>query len=142
MFGYKRILIATDLSQKGQNMLEKALSMAQARDAECYIIHVIEHFPIAYEGEFSIPMDMDAEQKIEIHAMTILQKIANTYRLNKRHITLAKGSVKAEVTQLAQKIKADLIVVGSHGHSAIDLLLGSRANAILHHAQCDVWVLK
>ncbi|WP_292363901.1 universal stress protein, partial [Methylophaga sp. UBA1464] len=36
----------------------------------------------------------------------------------------------------------DLIVVGSHGRKGIKMLLGSTANAILHHARCDVLAVR
>ncbi|PHQ78472.1 MAG: hypothetical protein COB66_08830 [Coxiella sp. (in: Bacteria)] len=55
---------------------------------------------------------------------------------------MGSGSVKIAVSEYAKKIKADLIVVGSHGHGTMDMLLGSRANAILHYAHCDIWVFK
>jgi Universal stress protein UspA and related nucleotide-binding proteins len=46
------------------------------------------------------------------------------------------------VIERDKKIKADLIIVGTHGHQGLNLLLGSQANAILHAATCDVWVIR
>jgi len=142
MLGYKRILVATDLSPQGQITLEKALTMSKESKAEVFIIHVLEHSPVSYGGEFSIPMSSNVEQTIELQALAILQEMAQKYGFEDSHISLAGGSVKTEVIKLAGKIKADLIVVGSHGGGTIGVLLGSRANAILHQADCDVWVFK
>lgn len=142
MLGYKRILIATDLSPQGKKTLEDALEMAKASSADVYIIHVLERSPVSYGGEFSIPMDPNIEQTIEHQASAILQQIAQKYGFDEGHITLVNGSVKMEVSKRATEINADLIVVGSHGGGTIGILLGSRANAILHHAKCDVWVFK
>jgi universal stress protein A len=142
MLGYKRILVATDLSPQGRTTLEKALTMAKDSKAEVFVIHVLERSPMSYGGEFSIPMNTNVEQTIESQALTILQEVAQKYGFDDSHISLANGSVKTEVTKLAKKIKADLIVVGSHGGGTIGVLLGSRANAILHQADCDVWVFK
>ena len=142
MLGYKRILIATDLSPQGKKTLQHALEMAKASKAEVYLIHVLEHSPMSYGGEFSIPMDPNVEQTIEHQASTLLQQLAEKYGFDDQHVTLANGSVKIEVIKKATEIKADLIVVGSHGGGAMGVLLGSRANAILHHAKCDVWVFK
>ena len=132
MLGYKRILIATDLSPQGKKTLEHALE----------IIHVMERSPISYGGGFSIPMDPNLEQTIESQASAILQQLSEKYSFDNSHVKLVNGSVKMEVTKYATEIKADLIVVGSHGGGTIGVLLGSRANAILHHAPCDVWVFK
>ena len=142
MLGYKRILIATDLSPQGKKTLENALEMAKSSGAEVYIMHVLERSPISYGGEFSIPMDPNVEQTIESQASAMLQQFAEKYGFDSSHITLVNGSVKMEVTKRAVDVKADLIVVGSHGGGTMGVLLGSRANAILHHAKCDVWVFK
>lgn len=142
MLGYKRILIATDLSPQGKKTLEHALEMAKSSGAAVHIIHVMERSPISYGGEFSIPMDPNLEQTIESQASAILQQLSEKYSFDNSHVKLVNGSVKMEVTKYATEIKADLIVVGSHGGGTIGVLLGSRANAILHHAPCDVWVFK
>ena len=52
------------------------------------------------------------------------------------------GAIKLGVNDIAQEKHADLIVVGTHTHHGLEVLLGSRANAILHLAKCDVWVIK
>lgn len=142
MLGYKRILVATDLSPQGKVTLEKALGMAKDSQAEVFVIHVLERSPMSYGGEFSIPMDTKVEQTIEAQARSILQDMAHKYGFDDDHIYLANGSVKTEVTKLAKQIEADVIVVGSHGGGTIGVLLGSRANAVLHQAHCDVWVFK
>lgn len=142
MFDYKCVLIATDLSPHGKKVLERALAMASGSEANVHIIHVVEHSPLSYAGEFSIPIDGNVEQQIEAGALEALQAIALKHGINEDNICLSQGSVKRAVTEHAKKIHADLIVVGSHGFGAIDLLLGSRANAILHHAPCDIWVFK
>jgi universal stress protein A len=44
--------------------------------------------------------------------------------------------------RIADENQADLIVVGSHGRHGIKMLLGSTANAVLHHAHCDVLAVR
>jgi len=43
---------------------------------------------------------------------------------------------------VAGEIKADLIVVGSHGRHGLGLLLGSTASSVVHHAACDVLAVR
>ena len=53
------------------------------------------------------------------------------------------GPPKSEITRIAEEQEVDLIVVGSHGrHGFVENLLGSTANAVIHHAKCDVLTVK
>jgi nucleotide-binding universal stress UspA family protein len=43
---------------------------------------------------------------------------------------------------VAESADAELLVVGSHGHSALhNLFLGSTCNTVLHHAGCPVAIV-
>jgi nucleotide-binding universal stress UspA family protein len=52
------------------------------------------------------------------------------------------GSVYNEVLNQADRIGADLIVVGSHQPSMATYLLGSNAATIVRHAKCSVLVVR
>ena len=52
------------------------------------------------------------------------------------------GAPKNVIIHQAEKLKADLIIVGSHGRHGIQLLLGSTANGVIHHAHCDVLAVR
>jgi universal stress protein A len=48
-----------------------------------------------------------------------------------------------DIVDLAGDLKADLLVVGASGHSALyDRMLGSRADRLVHLAPCPVLVVK
>jgi len=58
-------------------------------------------------------------------------------------IETPQGPAGEVVAQVARKHAAELIVVGTHGHTGISrFLLGSVATAILRHAPCDVLVCR
>lgn len=143
MFGYKCVLVATDLTPHGTRTLELALDLLKETKGNAHVVHVLESSPLSYAGDFSLPMDMSVGEKVEHQAGLLLQQISEKYELPLKNIHLLNGAVKHAVAKVAQEIKADLIVIGSHGQgAAMEALLGSRANAILHHAPCDVWVMK
>ncbi|OGT41268.1 MAG: hypothetical protein A3F13_05405 [Gammaproteobacteria bacterium RIFCSPHIGHO2_12_FULL_40_19] len=139
---YKNILLATDLSEHCDFVAKRAAEIAHIAHAKLNIIHVLAYTPIAYAGEFSIPVDAELELTMEKQAKAHLSRIGKKYHVAKEDQHIAQGSVKLAVTDLAETINADLIIVGTHGHEGLDVLLGSQANAILHAAKCDVWVVR
>ena len=53
------------------------------------------------------------------------------------------GSARAVILDEAERWKADLIVVGSHGYGAWQrFLLGSVSQAVVSHAKCSVEVVR
>jgi nucleotide-binding universal stress UspA family protein len=61
----------------------------------------------------------------------------------KIHTHVLTGHPVRNVIKLAADLKADLLVVGASGHTALyDRMIGSRAQKILHHAVCPVLVVK
>jgi universal stress protein A len=142
MLKYQHILVAVDLSPVTDQVMARAQEIAQESKALLSMVHVMEHSPVAYGGEFSIPVDVNLEQSLEQEVRKEMGKVGERYGVAPEHQYLESGSVKLGVTDLAEELHADLIVTGTHGHHGLDILLGSRANAILHRAQCDVLVVR
>jgi|LakMenEpi03Aug12_release.lakeMendotaPanAssembly.Ray.scaffolds.fasta_scaffold485058_1 universal stress protein A len=143
MLHYKQLILATDLTEEADNIANKAASIAKRSNAKLSIIYVIEHTPIVYGGgEFSIPLEISFEEHLASGAKKALNAIASRHNILPNDQYIAHGSVKREVLELADKIEADLIIVGSHGQSGMEYLLGSTANAILHAAKCDVLAVR
>lgn len=139
---YKQILLATDLSKRSDCVARRAVMIAKTVKAKLSVLHVVGHTPIAYAGEFSIPIDAEYETIIEKQAKSQLEKLGKKYNIPKKSQYLGQGSIKFAVLEAAKKIKADLIVVGTHDQEGLDFILGSQANAILQAAQCDVLVVR
>ncbi|MCX7120270.1 MAG: universal stress protein [Gammaproteobacteria bacterium] len=139
---YKHVLLATDLSTHSDFLAKRAADIAKVTGAKLSMVHVIAHAAIAYAGEFTIPIDLEFENILKKQAATQLTKFGKKYDVPLKSLHIVEGSVKLAVTDLAKKIKADLIVVGTHSRKGFEILLGSQANAILHAASCDVWVIK
>ena len=64
MSDYNKILIAIDLSEDSDHVVERARSVASGTNASLQLIHVIEPLSFAYGGD--IPMDFSGIQD-EIH---------------------------------------------------------------------------
>jgi universal stress protein A len=134
---YQRILVATDLSEHGNETVRKAWELANQFDARLYIVHAIEPIPAyGYEGITVI------ESPYIDHAKDELKKLADNYSIPEENQFTLIGPIKFEVLNKAKELNADLIVVGSHGHHGLTRLLGSTANAIMHGAECDIVMVR
>jgi len=140
--GYKHILIATDLSKNSANAAKRARALADKHNATLDIVHVIEHFTSPFGGEITIPVNVTLEQTIEAEIRKVLDEQAEKLNIPPEHQHLITGSVKRAILELADTLKIDLIVVGTHGYKGLDILLGSSANAILNGAKCDVLAVR
>jgi len=139
---YNHILLATGLAEHAEVVAEKAKAFADKHQAKLSLVHVIEHTSLVYgSGEYSIPIDVSIEEQLTKTAHDALATIASKLEMTSDNIYLLHGSAKDEVTKLAEKIQADLIIVGTHARFGVELLLGSTANAILHAAKCDVYAV-
>lgn len=141
MSQYTKILVAIDLSEDSAPVLQRALAIAGNIGAKLHLIHVIEPLSFAYGGD--IPMDFSGIQD-EIHqqASQQLQRFAQSNSIDEEHYHIVLGKPEVEIHASAEKLGADLIVVGSHGRYGLALLMGSTANGVLHGASCDVLAVR
>jgi universal stress protein A len=137
---YNTILVAVDLSSEAELVARKAATLAQGTGAKLHMVHVVEPVNFAYGGD--VPIDFSTIQdEIQKQAETQLAQLATTVGIPcERH--LVAGRAEVEIHALADKIGADLIVLGSHGRHGLALLLGSTANSVLHGAKCDVLAVR
>jgi universal stress protein A len=143
MSNYKHILIAADFSSHQKDACDKAVELAKANQASLSICHIVEDFPItdfAYEPMISV--DIDMRDALLDSAKKQITELANTLKTPTANQWVEFGSPNRDIVRLAEENQVDLIIVGSHGRHGIQLLLGSTANSILHHAKCDVLAVR
>jgi nucleotide-binding universal stress UspA family protein len=61
----------------------------------------------------------------------------------KPHVELLVGHPAHQILEYAERVKADLIVIGHRGHGALDRWrLGSVSHRIISYAECAVMVVR
>ncbi len=141
MSDYAHILVGFDLTGESKPVAKRACSLSKAFDAKLSCIHVIEPLSLAYGGD--IPMDLSTiQEQIQETAKSHLAEFAQTLGIALESQHLMFGRPEVEIHSLAKQIKADLIVVGSHGRHGLALLLGSTSTGVLHGAGCDVLAVR
>ena len=139
---YKKILLALDLTPACIQVGKRAVEIAQCSGAELELIHVVEYVPLDLSNDLMLAQPVELDSQVVEDARNSLATLATDLGVADalRHVEM--GSTKGEIIRAANAIKADLIVVGSHGRHGLALLLGSTANAVLHGAPCDVLAVR
>lgn len=141
MSSFKRILMAVDLSEESDQLIDKSCEIAERNDAELSLIHVIEPLSFAYGGD--VPMDLTTiQEQLDEHARSKLDQFAARLRYPVKNKFIVSGHTESEIHHIAEEQDIDLIIVGSHGRHGLSLLLGSTANGVLHGAHCDVLAIR
>lgn len=141
----KTIVALVDLSDLTFKVLKQAHALATAFHSEVIILHVLGKQPVVMDVGIISPVVMQdpmptvakeqAEQLLEIRDSLI------KYGVKARVEQLEDARVAAVLAE-ARRLKADLIILGSHHHSTIyHMLVGSVAADVLKHAHCPVLVV-
>ena len=140
---FANILVALDGSPVGHIALERAVDMARAGTAKLHAVYVVE------TGLFSsIPADNTVEIMYSVlkqEGESVLEKARTESAAHGITLTthLKFGHAGSEIVSLAEAIKADLIIVGSHGKSQTDrLLIGSVSTFIVSHSTVSTMVVR
>ena len=141
---YTNILVALDFSPVAEKVIVRAKEMAEQLQAELRLVHVFEYIPpIEPVGDMLLGIDWGInEQELVDLAKERFTQLAEKQGIAgcDRHVIV--GNARTEIAHYAQEQECDLIIIGSHGRSGLARLLGSTANAVLHHAHCDVLAVK
>ena len=142
MIKVKKILHPTDFSEPSKHALSYALAFAEEFGADVIILHVIEEIARAmYFDMLQTPPLAQIMSDIEAQADKALHELVpEPYRdtLTVEYL-VRKGVPFLQVVACAEEMKADLIVVGTHGRSGLKhVIFGSVAEKIVRKAPCPV----
>jgi nucleotide-binding universal stress UspA family protein len=132
-------VVGTDGSDTAKIAARRAGDLAAATGAA---IHVVS----AYSGRGDVVTV--GSETFEVSGLNVAEEIAAqqaaAYRaagLNATH-SAGEGKPGSVILQEAENVEADLIVVGNRRMQGMQRVLGAVANDVVHHAPCDVMVVK
>ncbi len=135
---YNKVVVAVDLSDSSKNIIDAALNLVGNDPDKLALAHVVEPIPSVW-GMESYAMDpIELQQKILDSSGKMLEEIGNKSKIDKSNQHTLLGTPATEIRNLVEELKADAIVIGSHGNSGWKIVLGSTAIKLLHGATCDV----
>jgi len=142
---YKRILIATDGSDKSMKAAEEGIELAKGLGAQVIALNVINEVVIASAVRQLGSDRKEVEEKLKIAGGKAVDGIkAMGAKVGVTVDTIVRiGAPANAVIDTASAEKADLIVMGSHGESgASKLLIGSVVQKVLYWSPIPVLVVR
>jgi manganese transport protein len=134
---YHRIVVAVDFTRHDQESLNTAISQG-GKGALYLLVHVLES-PVAmamgHEAE-------DAETQEDIrHLREYTENLKNQgYACEYR---LGHGNPKKVIPHFVSDFRADLLVLGAHGHRGLkDIIFGTVVEAVRHRVKVPVLIVK
>ena len=144
---FKRIVVGTDGSDTAAMAVDQAIGLAQITGASVDVVSAYEPVPqerIRSEAQ-EVPGDVayGVGPREDVHALLdgAVARAAEQGVEAKTHSR--EGDPADAILDVAEEVKADLIVVGNKGMTgARRFLLGSVPNKISHHAPCGVYIVR
>jgi nucleotide-binding universal stress UspA family protein len=138
---YRSILCPVDFDENSRAALRHAARLASSMDATVHLLHITTIIPTASE------IVQSADPHIDPSARRQLQKLADSELAGVKHQIHSKlafaSLVPKTILAIADEVKADVIVIATHGRSGLPrLLLGSVAEAVVRNATRPVLTIR
>lgn len=150
-----RILYCTQMGPRAPFIFRHALALAERFDAKIVVLHVHETIRPdqkgvveGYAGKGSIQSVVEREEQEEVAELH--RRVRNFFadELAEENwssvveeIVVAEGKPKQQILRYVEKTGADLVVMGSHRHNLLDVLLGTTAQGVIAKGKVPVLVV-
>lgn len=144
-FAIKKILVPVDFSETGQKVLQQAAMMSKLNQAEIVLFMSLEN-PASKSGPdyngVSINNPAMFEKLLMEWASKNMEKIKEKLKklgADKVSYKIGEGTPYKMIVKTAKDIKADLIMMGTHGVSGFrEFSIGSNTARVVSESQCPV----
>ena len=142
---FNRIIVGTDGSDTAKQAVRTAIDLAKLSGATLSVVSAYTPLGKARRSEqVDAPADIQYEMGPREDINLILDAAAGEAKQQGLEVQThpVEGDPAEAILNVAEKTKADLIVVGNKGMAgARRFLLGSVPNKVSHHAPCSVMIV-
>ena len=140
----QRILIPIDGSDHSRKVIELASDIASKYKAKVHIVHVVS--PLHHQYQIQDALMQEVEKNYQEFAQRIIDEAENEVKkkgVESYESTILRGDPAQEILQFAQENGVDMIVMGSRGAGAADMLMfGSVSHKVCHLCECTCITVK
>jgi nucleotide-binding universal stress UspA family protein len=144
------ILVPVDFSPAAEAALLKAYELAECFKVRVVVLHVV-HDPVDMPGYYTAMIKKKKFARMQDAARAMLdefilefrKKYATRQRLKRDERMLVIGLPPTRILQVAEKINASMVIMGSKGQTGLKhLMLGSVAERVVQLCPLPVMVVK
>ncbi len=146
----KKICIALDTSPSAEKIATLGYEYAKALKAKVVLVHVVndaalyamDYDPVmGYDG-FLIQKKMEFTEDLEKEAGKFLKTTAKFLGEPEIETKVLDGDPDYEILEFVKEWEADVLVIGTHSHNALDnILMGNTAVKIVKHTKIPILVI-
>jgi nucleotide-binding universal stress UspA family protein len=140
----RKIVVATDFSPESEKAIEYAVELAKKFDASVHLVHGFV-VPVMPGPEGGLPIPPDVITDMEKAAKKGLAQSVERYSAARvpMEAHLMWEDPRHAIIDVAKEVKADLLVLGTHGRKGLKrALLGSVAESVVRLAPCAVLAVR
>lgn len=139
-------LVATQLDDVGQNLLNLAVSGSTVFDAKVHVLHAIEYESARRLGLNAEEMKQHRDEVKQQRSNTLNEQLTHTdYRTTPHGVELviAEGQPYLSVLEAIEERKIDLLIMGTLGRGGLPgALVGNTAERLLTETPCSILATK
>lgn len=144
MIALRQILFPTDYSESSDHARSYAAELAQQFGAHVTVAHVMAGPQFAFGYGIVLPSHVISPDVRERARRRLEEEAAKISSLGiETGTALMEGREADEILRLSAEAKADLIVMATHGRSALkQVFMGSTAERVVREAKCPVLTIR
>lgn len=132
-----------DHHQLNQQILSEAKVMAEIIDANIHLVNAYPSPPMNIMLELPEFDPINYEDSLQKFHQKTLNEYAQEYQIKEPQTHLAQGLPEEVISDVANEIDAELVILGTVGRSGLSAtLLGHTAEQVIDNLNCDLLALK
>ena len=152
MKNIQRILVAIDNEPESLKVAKAALQLVEQLHTGVALVSVVERQIVTMNSDImgmgmgiseNVLLETELEDAQKKNFERIHQKLINSL-FSEHFVTslIVEGIPEDAIREAAQKYKANLIVLGTHGRTGIEhFLIGSVAEKVIRHSELPVFIV-
>jgi nucleotide-binding universal stress UspA family protein len=138
------ILFGADFTDNSRAALDYAVTLAKLAGARLHVLHVIGELADQRRSRIQPETFELMVKEVEIHAIQEMKSFCATHLAGIPHSSeVVLGVPYQQIIERAEGVNADLIVIGTHGHTPLEtFLVGSTAERVVRRSKIAVLTVR